>query len=71
MYVHMGFQRPIAFKMVVEIELKDGEIISLKDLSSQMEEQRKKDLYNGAHPQSNSKKDIEKWVKQTFSLDYD
>lgn len=71
MYVHMGFQRPMAFKTVVEIEIENGEIISLKDLSKQMEEQRKKDLYEGAQPQSNSKKDIEKWVKQTFSLDYD
>ena len=71
MYIHMGFQRPMAFKTVVEIEIKNGEIISLKDLSRQMEEQRKKDLYKGAYPQSNSKKDFEKWVKQTFSLDYD
>jgi len=71
MYVHMGFQRPMAFKTVVEIEIKNGEIISIKDLSIQMEEHRKKDLYKGAQPQSNSKKDIEKWVKQTFSLDYD
>ncbi|MFX0043314.1 MAG: hypothetical protein ACFE8L_10405 [Candidatus Hodarchaeota archaeon] len=71
MYVHMGFQRPMAFKTVVEIELKNGEIISLKDLSRQMEEQRKKDINKGAQPQSNSRKDIENWVKQTFSLYYD
>jgi len=71
MYVHMGFQRPMAFKTVVEIELKHGEIINLKDLSKLMEEQRKNDLYKGAQPETNSKKDIEKWVKQTFSLDYD
>ncbi|MFX1365022.1 MAG: hypothetical protein ACFFCE_02745 [Promethearchaeota archaeon] len=70
MYVHMGFQRPMAFKTVLEIEIRNGKIISLRDLSKMMEEQRKKDLYKGAQPQSNSKKDIEEWVKQTFSLDY-
>jgi hypothetical protein len=71
MYVHMGFQRPIAFKIVVEIEMKNGEIISIKDLSKQMEDKRKKDQYKGAQPHSNSKKDIEKWIEKTFSLDYD
>ncbi|MFX1374771.1 MAG: hypothetical protein ACFFA0_03060 [Promethearchaeota archaeon] len=71
MYVHMGFQRPMAFKTVVEIQVKNGNIISLKDLSKQMAEQRKKDVYKGAQPQSNSKEDIERWVERTFSLDYD
>ncbi|GAG79916.1 unnamed protein product, partial [marine sediment metagenome] len=40
MYVHMGFQRPIAFETVVEIDVKSGEIISVRDLSKQMEEYR-------------------------------
>jgi hypothetical protein len=71
MYVHMGYQRPIAFKIVIEIEIENGEIIALKDLSKEMEERRKKDQNEGAHPQSNSESDIEKWIKQTFSLDYD
>jgi len=71
MYVHMGFQRPMAFETVIEMHVENGEIILLKDLSKQMEEQRKKNLFKGAQPQSNSEKDIEKWVKQTFSLDYD
>ncbi len=71
MYVHMGFQRPITFKTVVEIQVKSGEIISLKDLSKQMEKRRNKNPCKGAQPQTDSQKDIEKWVKQTFSLDYD
>ncbi|MHA1987824.1 MAG: hypothetical protein ACW98D_14405 [Promethearchaeota archaeon] len=71
MYVHMGFQRPIAFKTVIEITVENGEIISLKDLSMKIEEIRSQDVNNGAHPSSNSQKDIEEWVKQTFSLDYD
>ena len=71
MYVHMGFQRPMAFKTVVEIQVKNGTIISLKDLSKQIAEQRKKDPNKGSKPQSNTRNDIEKWVRQTFSLDFD
>ncbi|MHA2007496.1 MAG: hypothetical protein ACXABO_07175 [Promethearchaeota archaeon] len=71
MYVHMGFQRPIAFKTVVEIKVEEGKVISLKDFSKQMEDQRNANPYKGAQPQSNSQKDIENWVKEKFSLDYD
>ena len=71
MYVHMGFQRPMAFKTVVEIEVMGGKVISLKDLSKYMEEQRNINPDKGAQPQSNSQKDIEKWVNEKFSLDYD
>lgn len=71
MYVHMGFQSPMAFKTVVEIQIERGNIISLEDLSKEMEEQRNKDPYKGDQPQTNSQKDIEKWVKDKFNLDYD
>ncbi|MFX0139011.1 MAG: hypothetical protein ACFFDN_35545 [Candidatus Hodarchaeota archaeon] len=71
MYVHMGFQRPIAFKTVVEIKIARGDIISLKDLSKKIEEYRSQDPYKGAQPQTDSQKDIEKWVQKMFSLDYD
>lgn len=71
MYVHMGFQRPITFKTVIEIKVNDGNVISLMDLSRKMEELRSQDSNRGAQPPSNSQKDIEEWVKQTFSLDYD
>ena len=71
MYVHMGFQRPIAFKTVVEISVASGDIISIKDLSRRLEEYRNQDPYKGTQPRSDSHGDIEKWVKETFSLDYD
>lgn len=70
MYVHMGFQRPMAFKTVIEIQVENGNITVIKDLSKKMEEARNQDIYKGAQPQSNSRKDIESWVKKTFSLDY-
>ena len=71
MYVHMGFQRPMAFKTIIEIKMKDGKIISEKDLSKEMEEKRIKNVYEGASPRSDSKSDIKNWVEETFSLDYD
>lgn len=70
MYVHMGFQRPMAFKTVIEIQVENGNITGIRDLSKKMEEERKKDIYKGAKPLSNSREEIENWVKKTFSLDY-
>jgi hypothetical protein len=70
MYVHMGFQRPMAYKTVIEIKIDHGNILSVKDLSKRMEEYRTQDYSKEAQPQSNSRKDIESWIKRTFSLDY-
>ncbi len=70
MYVHMGFQRPMAYEIVVELEIQHGNMVSVKDLSKRMEEFRNQDNSKDARPQSNSRKDIENWVKKTFSLDY-
>jgi len=71
MYVNMGFQRPMAYETVVEIHIKKGNIVLLKDLSKQMAKSREKDADKGAQPQSESKEDIEKWIEKMFSLDYD
>ncbi|MFX0023307.1 MAG: hypothetical protein ACFE9S_13355 [Candidatus Hermodarchaeota archaeon] len=71
MYVHMGFQRPIAFKTVLGLEFENGELFLFHDLSKEMEERRIKDPYRGAQPNSKSAKDIENWIEKTFSLDFD
>ncbi|MFW9866617.1 MAG: hypothetical protein ACFFEN_11020 [Candidatus Thorarchaeota archaeon] len=71
MYVHMGFQRPMAYRTVVELHLEKGNITLFRDLSRKMEGKRKQNPLKGAAPPSNSHKDIEEWVKKTFSLDYD
>jgi len=42
-----------------------------KDLSKEMEEYRNQNSTAGVRPHSNSTKNVEKWIKQTFSLDYD
>ena len=31
LYIHMGFQKPTAFKTVLEITLKDGKVVEVKD----------------------------------------
>ena len=71
MYVHMGFQRPIAFKTIIEIQIKNGDITSKEDLSKKMENKRTLNANEGASPRSDSKNDIKNWVEKTFSLEYD
>ncbi|MFX0108263.1 MAG: hypothetical protein ACFE7R_08270 [Candidatus Hodarchaeota archaeon] len=71
MYVHMGFQRPIAFRTVLEIHVQDGDIICVNDLSEKMEELRNQNRERDAEPSSLAQKDVYEWIEQTFSLDYD
>ena len=71
MYVHMGFQRPLAFRKVLEVQVQDGDIITVSDLSEKMEELRQKGRDKGAQPESRSDADVSKWIDDTFSLDYD
>ncbi|MHA1137401.1 MAG: hypothetical protein ACTSSE_13030 [Candidatus Thorarchaeota archaeon] len=71
MYVHMGFQSPDAFRTVLEIHVKDGDITKVKDLSEKMEERRKIGLMKPSRPDSLDEPDIGDWVKDRFSLDYD
>ncbi|MHA2297930.1 MAG: hypothetical protein ACXAEU_04385 [Candidatus Hodarchaeales archaeon] len=71
MYVHMGFQRPIAYRKVIELLVENGNITMEIDLSTKMKEYREKDPYKNAYPPSDSNEDIKEWIEQTFSLDYD
>ena len=68
MYVHMGFQSPIAFETVIELEFNEGILTNQKDLSNKMRHYRKKGISDGKlKPQD----DLMKWISRTFSLDYD
>jgi len=40
MYIHMGFQRPTAFKTVYDITLDNGRVVKLNDQSKEMERKR-------------------------------
>jgi len=71
MYVHMGFQSPDSFKTVLEIHVKEGNIIEVRDLSDKMEERRKLGRITPNRPDTLEEPDIEDWVKDRFSLEYD
>ncbi|MGY5852858.1 MAG: hypothetical protein RTU92_04755 [Candidatus Thorarchaeota archaeon] len=71
MYVHMGFQRAMAYLTIIEIEVKEGDIVSVEDLSDFMAKERERDPNERARPQSQSKPDIDDWIEGTFSQDYD
>lgn len=68
MYVHMGFQSPLSFNKVIELEFNKGELIFEKDLSKKMKVFRKTKKLDG---KLNVDEDISKWIERTFSLDYD
>ena len=68
MYVHMGYQRPMAFKTVIELQIQDGDILNVSDLSARMEELRMRGQERGAHPESRAGEDVREWIEGTFSL---
>ncbi len=71
MYVHMGFQRAIAYCKVLELQIQDGDIVSVSDISEKMEKLRTQDPDKGAQPESRTDEDISKWINDSFSRDYD
>jgi len=71
MYVHMGFQSPDSFRTVLEIHVREGDIIKVMDLSEKMEERRKQGAVSPSQPDTMEKPDIEDWVKDRFSHDYE
>jgi hypothetical protein len=40
LYVHMGFQKPTAFKTVLDVTLQDGKVVAILDRSAEMEQKR-------------------------------
>jgi hypothetical protein len=63
LYIHMGYQKPTAFKTVFDITLKDGRVVEVKDRSEEMEAKRgefKKRFESGELRQS---------IEESFSLD--
>lgn len=66
MYVHMGFQKPIAYEIVLELFLEEGTITEIKDRSKEVEVLRKQAI--DFDPDKDS---IETFIKYSFSLYYD
>ena len=71
MYVHMGFQSAESFRMVIELEVKDGDIINETNLSRTMAERRKSGLSKPAQPSTKNDNDVMDWIEDRFSQDYD
>ncbi len=71
MYVHMGYQRPMAYRTVLELQIQDGDIMATNDLSAKMEELRNSDPNQDAQPNSRDHDDVMSWIENAFSLDYD
>jgi hypothetical protein len=71
-YVHMGFQKPVAYKTVIELVVEDGRVTAELDRS---------DTYAAARRQMGEKKDapadpadeneVKRWIAERFSLDYE
>lgn len=70
LYIHMGFQKPTAFKTILDIELKGGRLVEIKDRSCEMEQKR------GAFMKRYMSESYEdgsmmKRIEEAFSLDMD
>ncbi|NHJ47924.1 MAG: hypothetical protein FK733_09060 [Asgard group archaeon] len=71
MYVHMGFQKPIAYETVIELKFEKGKLIEAVDKSELYAKNREQDSSKGAQPETYENKDVKEWIGDTFSLDYD
>ncbi len=71
MYVHMGFQSPESYQTVIEIEVKDGDIVKETDLSSTIAKRRQSGRNKPMQPSSHEDDDVRNWIEDRFSQDYD
>jgi hypothetical protein len=62
-YIHMGYQKPTSFKTVLDITLKDGRVVEIKDRSEEMEKKR------GAFKKAYESGEMKKSIEDAFSLD--
>ncbi len=68
LYVHMGFQKPTSFRTVIEVQIQDGDIISISDLSDRIEELR---MWGRTSTMTHESEDVDQWIDRSFSLDYE
>lgn len=65
LYVHMGFQKPSAFKKVIDLKFEDGRIVETNDRSKEVAAIR------GSFKEHYETMRVIKKVKRAFSLDMD
>lgn len=65
LYIHMGYQKPTAFKTVLDIFLKNGRVVNISDRSQEMEQKR------GTFKKQYESGNIGQTISEAFSLDMD
>lgn len=65
LYIHMGHQKATAFRSVLDITLKEGKLVEIKDRSQEMERKR------GAFKKHYESGDMVQTIDEAFSLDMD
>jgi hypothetical protein len=65
LYIHMGFQKPSAFKTVLDITLDGGRVVEVKDRSREMEQKR------GSFKKRYESGDMMRGIQEAFDLDMD
>jgi len=65
LYIHMGYQKPTAFKTVYDVTLADGKVVDIKDRSEEMEKKR------GAFKKHYKSGNMIQTIEDAFSLDMD
>ena len=71
MYVHMGYQRPIAYRTVLELVIKEGDVLEVIDHSKHYKKLRKRDPDKDSYPKTSNEEDIKDFVEKSFSRRYE
>lgn len=69
-YIHMGFQRAWSYKELVELVFEDGYLIEIND-QSHIAAALRKDIDENFKNNENCKRDITRFVVDSFSLSYE
>lgn len=65
LYIHMGHQKPTSFKTVLDITMKNGKVVEIRDRSQEMEKKR------GAFKKHYESGNMVETIDEAFSLDMD
>ncbi len=68
MGAHMGFKKPMAYKTVFELKIRNGKLIEENDKSEIMAKWREENYGEGSAFRSEQNEDLEGWVSNSFSL---
>ena len=73
LYVHMGFHPAWKFKVVVELEIELGKVITIRDFSEKIMKYRmylKEKNMNKRHEEFETDHEKEEWIERTFDQKY-